>query len=40
MFVGPVTRHDLRRLRKENFLADLRLAGRTEFRLRMSRRRG
>jgi predicted O-methyltransferase YrrM len=37
LFVGPVTRHDVRRLRKENFINDLRLFGRTEFRLRLSR---
>jgi predicted O-methyltransferase YrrM len=36
MFVGPVTKRDLRRLRKENFIADIRLFGRTRFRLRMS----
>ena len=37
MFVGPVTRHDLRYLRKENFLPDLRLLGRTELHLRLTR---
>jgi hypothetical protein len=37
MFVGPVTRHDVRILRKENFVCDLRLLGRTEFKLRMAR---
>ena len=37
MFVGPVTRHDVRHLRKDNFLADLRPFGATELRLRMAR---
>jgi hypothetical protein len=37
MLVGPVTRHDLRHLRKENFVPDLRLFGRTELKLRMAR---
>jgi hypothetical protein len=37
MLVGPVTRHDVRHLRKENFVPDLRLFGRTELRLRMAR---
>ena len=37
LFVGPVTRSDVRFLRHENFLPDLRLAGPTVFRLRMSR---
>jgi len=37
MLVGPVTRHDLRHLRKENFVPDLRLIGRTELKLRMAR---
>ncbi|MGI9407180.1 MAG: hypothetical protein ACR2O4_12495 [Hyphomicrobiaceae bacterium] len=36
MFVGPVTRHDVRHLRKENFVPDLRLTGSTEFKLRMA----
>lgn len=36
MFVGPVTRHDVRHLRKENFVPDLRLAGTTELKLRMA----
>lgn len=36
MFVGPVTRRDVRRLRKENFVPDLRLFGRTELKLRMA----
>lgn len=37
MQVGPVTRNDLRHLRKENFVPDLRLFGRTELKLRMAR---
>jgi predicted O-methyltransferase YrrM len=37
MFVGPVTRDDLRYLRRENFLPDLRLLGPTILRLRLSR---
>jgi hypothetical protein len=37
MLVGPVTRHDIRHLRKENFVSDLRLIGRTELKLRMAR---
>ncbi len=37
MFVGPVTKHDVRRLRKENFLPDLRLVGTTELKMRMAR---
>jgi predicted O-methyltransferase YrrM len=37
MFVGPVTRDDLRYLRRENFLPDLRLLGPTTLRLRLSR---
>lgn len=37
MLVGPVTRNDVRHLRKENFVPDLRLIGRTEFKLRMAR---
>jgi predicted O-methyltransferase YrrM len=36
MFVGPVTKHDVRHLRKENFVPDLRLAGTTELKLRMA----
>lgn len=35
MFVGPVTRRDVRRLRKETFLPDLRLFSTTELHLRM-----
>jgi predicted O-methyltransferase YrrM len=38
MFVGPVTRHDLRYLRRESFLPDIRLLGRTRLRLRLARR--
>ncbi|MGI9381437.1 MAG: class I SAM-dependent methyltransferase [Methyloligellaceae bacterium] len=37
MFVGPVTKHDVRRLRKENFLPDLRLLSTTELKMRMAR---
>ena len=37
MFVGPVTRHDVRFLRKESFLPDLRLFSTTELKLRMAR---
>ena len=37
MFVGPVDRTDLRHLKKENFLPDLRIFGTTELRLRMAR---
>lgn len=37
MFVGPVTRRDVRHLRKDNFLADLRAFGATELKLRMAR---
>ncbi|MFN4087721.1 MAG: class I SAM-dependent methyltransferase [Alphaproteobacteria bacterium] len=40
LFVGPVTRSDVRFLRHENFLPDLRLARPTVFRLRMSRADG
>lgn len=40
MFVGPVTRHDVRFLKKESFVADLRLFRRTELRLRMAREDG
>lgn len=36
MFVGPVTRRDVRHLRKDNFLADLRVSGATELKLRMA----
>ena len=36
MFVGPVTRRDVRHLKKENFLNDLRFFGRTELKLRMA----
>ncbi len=36
MFVGPVTARDVRHLKKENFLPDLRLFGRTELKLRMA----
>ena len=36
LFVGPVTRRDVGRLRKENFVQDLRLIGRTALRLRLS----
>ena len=36
MFVGPVTRRDVRRLKKENFVADLRVFGTTELKLRMA----
>ncbi len=35
MFVGPVTRHDVRRIKKESFVQDLRLLRRTELRLRL-----
>ena len=37
MFVGPVTRDDVRFLKKESFLPDVRLFGTTELRLRMAR---
>lgn len=37
MFVGPVTRDDVRFLRKESFLPDLRLFSTTELKLRMAR---
>jgi predicted O-methyltransferase YrrM len=37
MFVGPVTRNDVRFLKKESFLPDLRLFGTTELKLRMVR---
>ena len=36
MFVGPVTRHDVRHLKKETFVSDLRLFGTTELKLRMT----
>ncbi|MGB7205054.1 MAG: class I SAM-dependent methyltransferase [Anderseniella sp.] len=36
MFVGPVTKQDVRHLRKENFVPDLRLMGTTELKLRMA----
>ncbi len=36
MFVGPVTRHDVRRLKKENFVPDLRIFGPTELKLRLA----
>ena len=36
MFVGPVTRRDVRHFRKENFIPDLRVFGRTELKLRMA----
>ncbi len=36
MFVGPVTKDDVRHLRKEIFLPDLRIAGEVEFKLRMA----
>jgi len=36
MFVGPVTKHDVRHLRKENFIPDLRIFGDTELKLRMA----
>ena len=37
LFVGPVTKDDVGYLERENFLPDLRLFGRTEFKLRMTR---
>ena len=37
MFVGPVTRHDVRHLKKETFVPDLRILARTELKLRMAR---
>ena len=37
MFVGPVTKDDVRFLKKESFLPDLRLFGTTELKLRMAR---
>jgi len=36
MFVGPVTKDDVRHLRKENFIPDLRIFGGTELKLRMA----
>ncbi len=36
MFVGPVTKDDVRHLKKETFVPDLRLFGTTELKLRMS----
>jgi hypothetical protein len=36
LFVGPVTRHDLRELQRDTFAADLRLLGSVEFKLRLS----
>lgn len=36
MFVGPVTKDDVRHFRKENFVPDLRFFGRTELKLRMA----
>ncbi len=38
MFVGPVTREDLRYLRRESFLPDIRLLRRTELKLRLAKR--
>lgn len=37
MFMGPVTREDVRFLKKEPFLPDLRFFGTTELKLRMAR---
>ena len=37
LFVGPVTRHDVRRLSKRGFLRDLRPVGPTRFSLRLVR---
>ncbi len=37
MFVGPVTKNDVRFLKKESFLPDLRIFGTTELKLRMAR---
>jgi len=39
MFVGPVTRDDVRHLKRETFLPDLRLFRPTELKLRMARRK-
>ncbi|MFT5180744.1 MAG: hypothetical protein ACI8S3_000620 [Alphaproteobacteria bacterium] len=36
MFVGPITKHDVRHLKKETFVPDLRLFGTTELKLRMT----
>ncbi len=36
MFVGPLTKHDVRHLKKETFVPDLRLFGTTELKLRMT----
>jgi hypothetical protein len=36
MFVGPVTKDDVRHLKKETFVPDLRLFGTTELKLRMT----
>jgi predicted O-methyltransferase YrrM len=36
LFVGPVTRHDVRHLDRETFTPDLRLFGTTELKLRMA----
>lgn len=36
MFVGPVTRHDVRHLKRESFVPDLRVFGTTELKLRMT----
>lgn len=36
MFVGPVTKHDVRHLRKETFVPDLRVFGDVAFKLRMA----
>ncbi|WP_421855062.1 class I SAM-dependent methyltransferase [Oricola sp.] len=36
MYVGPVNKHDVRHLKKENFLNDLRFFGRSELKLRMA----
>ena len=36
MFVGPVSKHDVRHLKKETFVPDLRLFGTTELKLRMT----
>jgi len=36
MFVGPVSKRDVRHLKKETFVADLRLFGTTELKLRMA----
>ena len=36
MFVGPVTKQDVRHFKKENFIPDLRILGHTELKLRMA----